>query len=66
MLLFKKTKTQSRWLQHIIWNVERVLHFMELEILDSSLRSDPNKLCDFGKDSILYGGLIDLQSNSDT
>lgn len=45
--------------------VERALYFMELEILNSSLRSYPNKLCDFGKDSILYGALIDLQSNSD-
>lgn len=45
--------------------VETTLHFMELEILDSSLRSYPNKLRDFGKDSILYGALIDLKSNSD-
>ena len=34
--------------------VERALYFMELEILNSSLRSYPNKLCDFGKDFALF------------
>ena len=45
--------------------VGRALNFRESEILGSSVSSDPNMLYDFGKDTILYGALIGLQSNSD-